>query len=196
MSTIRISNLRRPLACMLIVQQLISGAGIPLPSPAAIGTHERFPCEQCGCGCRSAEQCWRHCCCMTNRQKVAWAKRNGVAVPPFVVTNAEREALAERPRTCPHCCHNKPLQVELSMPSTASEPTASKDRQPDGICWLSALRCHGALSFWRAAGSSWPGDRPVQSRVILLLSGNVLPQAFLKPRCLPPTPPTPPPRPS
>lgn len=52
-----------------------------------------FPCQNRPCGCRSAEQCWKKCCCFNNSQKIAWAKSNKVKVPDYVVTAAEKEKL-------------------------------------------------------------------------------------------------------
>jgi len=37
-----------------------------------------FPCQNRPCGCQSAEQCWKKCCCFDNSQKIAWAKANNV----------------------------------------------------------------------------------------------------------------------
>lgn len=50
-----------------------------------------FPCMLKSCGCRNAEDCWRGCCCFTNTQKLAWASKNNVDVPAYVVDAAHRE---------------------------------------------------------------------------------------------------------
>jgi hypothetical protein len=50
-----------------------------------------FPCQSRPCGCRSAEQCWKKCCCFNNSQKIAWAKANKVTVPEYVLAAAETE---------------------------------------------------------------------------------------------------------
>ena len=52
---------------------------------------EPFPCQNRPCGCRSAEQCWKKCCCFNNAQKVAWAKANNVKVPDFVLAAVKQE---------------------------------------------------------------------------------------------------------
>jgi hypothetical protein len=49
-----------------------------------------FPCAQRVCGCRSAEQCWRKCCCFSDAEKVAWADAHGVELPEFVRRSANR----------------------------------------------------------------------------------------------------------
>lgn len=50
-----------------------------------------FPCMLKACGCRNAEDCWRGCCCFTNTQKLAWARKNSVDVPAYVVDAARHE---------------------------------------------------------------------------------------------------------
>ncbi|MEZ6132276.1 MAG: hypothetical protein R3C59_26745 [Planctomycetaceae bacterium] len=68
---------------------------------------EPYPCMDRPCGCASAEQCWKKCCCFTNQQKVAWAERNGVKVPEYVVAAAIREAATKKrvgeDARCAHC---------------------------------------------------------------------------------------------
>lgn len=54
-----------------------------------------FPCRNRPCGCQTADQCWKKCCCFTNTQKLAWAKANGVTPPAFVMTAALKEENAE-----------------------------------------------------------------------------------------------------
>ena len=50
-----------------------------------------FPCQHRACGCRSAEQCWKKCCCFSNSQKLAWAKEHRVDVPSYVMLAAKKE---------------------------------------------------------------------------------------------------------
>lgn len=51
---------------------------------------ERYPCEDCGCGCASAMECWTHCCCHSEHQRLVWAIENGVAPPAGVVFSDEQ----------------------------------------------------------------------------------------------------------
>lgn len=46
---------------------------------------EAFPCQSCGCGCKTAEQCWTNCCCYTPTERLAWAKKNKVSPPKYAV---------------------------------------------------------------------------------------------------------------
>jgi hypothetical protein len=199
MSSVRVSNVRRLAAGLLIVQQLLTGTGVALPIPAAAArSAERYPCEDCSCGCQSAEQCWRNCCCHTTQQKIAWAKQHGVAVPEFVLAAAREETAAVEKPKCRHCVRRADTQTNVS--STASRNRGHQDRakcekrRPTEFSWLNALRCHGSTEFWLAAGASWPGDRPVELRLALPHLGRIQPQPFLKELFLTSAPPTPPPK--
>lgn len=70
---------------------------IPLPSGEgpSVGKElsEPFPCQDRPCGCRSAEQCWKKCCCFTQEQKLAWARRQRVSVPLIVLERPARRDL-------------------------------------------------------------------------------------------------------
>lgn len=71
---------------------------LPIPLPVipqnrnSKDTSQPFPCQNRTCGCCSADQCWKKCCCFTNQQKVAWARKNRVELPRFVVDAARNEA--------------------------------------------------------------------------------------------------------
>ena len=45
-----------------IVDYLTATFGFPLPSLPGKDHSQRYTCENHPCGCRSAEDCWRHCC--------------------------------------------------------------------------------------------------------------------------------------
>ncbi|MBL8825574.1 MAG: hypothetical protein JNM18_01225 [Planctomycetaceae bacterium] len=79
---------------LALVQFLVMSLGIPLPSPAMVNANasgERFPCEGHACGCSTAAKCWKACCCMTQQQKLLWAREHGVTPPAYVLEAAARE---------------------------------------------------------------------------------------------------------
>lgn len=94
---------RRLVAAILCLAISAGAVGVPLPARAVKNAEQRFPCENCPCGCADAESCWRNCCCHTNREKLAWAKRNGVTPPSFVAAAAEREPYCSS-KTSTACC--------------------------------------------------------------------------------------------
>lgn len=197
MSPIDTRRLRRPFVWLLIAQQVVAGAGMSLPCPAATRSGERYPCEHCRCGCQSAEQCWTDCCCFTNQQKVEWAQQNGAAVPEFVVAAAEREAAAVKKPKCPHCDRGGVPQtggrVRDGCTPNHGEKKGSENRLPRGLSLLSALRCHGLAQQWQAVTQSWPGDRLVELCHVLLPPVDVEPERFARYVFSPSPPPTPPP---
>ena len=87
-------------AALLIVNQFVIASGLPLPAVAAAAGEaakkdlsKPFPCMNRPCGCKNADECWHSCCCFSMREKLAWAKANGVEPPAYV-----REAAAEEER--------------------------------------------------------------------------------------------------
>lgn len=84
------------LVSVLLISALLAGsAGVPVVSRIAKDRSQPFPCQDNPCGCSSADECWHHCCCHTNRAKVAWAHEHGVTPPDFVVAAAETEKTAD-----------------------------------------------------------------------------------------------------
>ena len=98
--------LRRAIAVILILALVIGISGIPVVTRGPKDRGQPFPCQDRPCGCASAEQCWKHCCCFTNKEKLAWASEHGVTPPTFVVEAAAREARATL-HACRdgECCH-------------------------------------------------------------------------------------------
>lgn len=88
--------LQKGLAIVLLSGLFFGISGIPVVSPPRKDHSRPYPCQDHPCGCASADECWRHCCCMTNKQKVAWAQQHGVTPPDFVVAAAAKEE-AEQP---------------------------------------------------------------------------------------------------
>lgn len=82
-----------------------------LPSPASIAkvsdrlTGERYPCEGGACSCGSAAECWTTCGCQSMEAKLAWAAREGVAVPAWVDVDRDEVAAANGSGggSCPLC---------------------------------------------------------------------------------------------
>jgi hypothetical protein len=85
------SWLKRPIAAILLLGVLVEIAGIPVVVERRKDRSRPYPCQDHPCGCASAEECWHHCCCMSNTQKVAWARSHGITPPDFVVAAAAQE---------------------------------------------------------------------------------------------------------
>ena len=121
-------------AVCLLLNWLVLTLGIPLPNWQAKDRSRPFPCMGSVCGCHSAEKCWRSCCCHTNSEKLAWAKRNGVTPPAFVVAAAKKEAKSQAGSHA-SCCTKKQPQA---APADESSPVESGQ-------WVlsSVRRCQG-----------------------------------------------------
>lgn len=85
---------RRAVSATLLVVYAIVAVGVPLPVGNATQTSgEAYPCANHACGCRSAEQCWRSCCCYTLAERMDWAREHHVRPPEFAIAEAMRSGL-------------------------------------------------------------------------------------------------------
>jgi hypothetical protein len=82
---------QKAIAILLLLGLVAEIAGIPVVSVAKKDRSRPYPCQDRPCGCASADECWHHCCCMNNKQKLAWAREHGITPPDFVIAAAERE---------------------------------------------------------------------------------------------------------
>ena len=104
---------------------------LPLPlSPIAQtnsgkDTSQPFPCQNRPCGCRSAEQCWKKCCCFTNSQKVAWAKANGVDLPDYVLAAAKKETATTK-KPCALCSKDEARHTKPKCETAVTSPTGQR----------------------------------------------------------------------
>jgi hypothetical protein len=166
---------RRLTAGLLLVAIVAGTTGVPLPSWASKDTSVPFPCMHRKCGCRNAAACWNSCCCHTNAQKLAWAKKHGVQAPGFVVAAAERDAGAGSPSVkTASCCASKLKATTASCCSTNSAAKANKScctssKSPEAKKlrgdWLvleDARRCHGQAELWLMLGQALPPAAELQ----------------------------------
>lgn len=102
-----------------------------------------FPCRDNPCGCVSAEQCFKKCCCHTPAQLLAWAKRHDVE--PAVLAALQRRADTEIPAiaSAPSCCAS-PVIVAKSTRCTADDPVASSRAVADCCSTGSSSAAAGA----------------------------------------------------
>lgn len=130
-----------------------------------------FPCQNRPCGCLSAEQCWRECCCFTNAQKVAWARKNRVTPPQYVVEAARSEAQPKQVAVSPstraagatcrstsHGCTGKSC-CESGRQSTCSACATSAREQREKplagrskrfVIGIERMKCRGQGPGWNS----------------------------------------------
>ncbi len=156
---------RQCVSAALLVPLVVVATGVPIPSAPPATTAERYPCEACHCGCASADQCWRHCCCHSLAERLAWALRNNVRPPDFALADA-RQASLDVSDWIPgdECRQTSPVRtccVDRSEPAVESSccshhrptPAATGDRAP--CCSRSSVATKTAPSTdyvvaWRA----------------------------------------------
>ncbi len=143
-------------ACVILLPMPVSlvsksGPGKDLSEP--------FPCQNRPCGCRSAEQCWKKCCCFSNTEKVAWAQTNGVKLPDYVVVAARKEVRAKK-NSCALCAKENKKSSKTtratSKVSVSSQPQKATPQAPVSrlrsssskwVMTMYAAECQGQAPF-------------------------------------------------
>lgn len=164
-------------ACLFLFA--VGSVGFPLPQPLAIQKEagEPFPCQDRACGCHTAEQCRRHCCCFSAAEKQAWfaARRSGQRpLDNFATGRATRSR---------GCCKSN------------TDSLSECHREEEGgswLCQISAQKCQGLTSLWGMIGLALPIE--CEAPILMALeSAFILPgDEFGISLCSPP--PIPPPR--
>lgn len=182
------SRLTRAVACCLLVVFSVVSSGLPVPLLSVpelktdrneSGEVERFPCEKCPCGCRTASHCWDKCCCKTDAQKIAWAKANKVQPPAFLIARVNSPATGQQfgkvvaGRKCCQetsvttvsckaccskvtekkpCCQAKQVHVVTGSNTSSSEKPVGAVAKPTRckVVILDAMqRCNGLDCYWK-----------------------------------------------
>jgi hypothetical protein len=76
---------------------LVANTGLPVVRPLAQRGKDKsqpFLCQDRPCGCMSADECLRGCCCFSARERLAWAKANHVDAPVELLAQVADELLA------------------------------------------------------------------------------------------------------
>lgn len=130
-------RLRRPIGGLLLACMVALVTGIPLPARSEKTVTEAFPCQDCACGCSTAAQCWDHCCCFSDEEKLQWASEHDVTAPTFLI---ERVAQAKsRHDRVGSCCKSQPAKrsccAEQSKPQAdaGDEDASDAEATDDGI---------------------------------------------------------------
>jgi hypothetical protein len=174
---------RRGPSWLALVGQLVAVIGLPLPAASAKDISKPFPCQGRACGCMSAGDCWKNCCCFTAGQRVAWADEHDVEAPPELV----EEASQEHP-----CCseeEEKPCCVDKKHAKKAGASAASAA----WVLVIQARRCHGGSAGESDAVPSCPPGLPVDWRFDWTLIASI-PSSAMIPLGLAHLPEAPPPR--
>jgi hypothetical protein len=162
---------RRGAALLALVGFLAGTLGVPLPAKRiAKDTSRPFPCQARQCGCMNAAQCWRECCCFTDKQKVVWAKANAVELPQFVLTAAQHET---EPLTCRSACCSKKSPAQ-PVAASATELTLRF------VLAIESRECHGQAEQWLTLGAVVLPPAPAQLTLVQPACGEL----YLREACL------------
>lgn len=202
---------RRSIAGGMLVCYALVMFGVPLPESAPeAGSEQPYPCQHHACGCRSAEQCWRSCCCFTDEEKLAWAERNGVTPPDSFAGRRAVQGRAQVARlrdsgslSCSRrssSCSSGSSHCGLPDIANSSPRHCCKTRDPnDGpkkrirlVVGIEALKCRGLGAGWTIIGDFVPPAPQVLWQFDPFVIGTLafpscrLPEIFFPPPAPPP----------
>jgi hypothetical protein len=186
---------RKLCAALTLLAYVTTAAGLPISQLPPKDRSQPFPCMDHACGCRSAEDCRRHCCCYSAEEKQAWARTHGLESPccgepqPARGWNNVRlrDQEAGKSKTSSGCAACRECE-------TRSCAAPQSGRAPSGrtvsVC---ALRCGGPSTLWVSVGAVLPPPAlltwvyyPVEAERLCLANRFAV--------ALHPLPPDPPPR--
>jgi hypothetical protein len=149
---------RRLTAGLALVAYLVAVVGFPVPAFSRKDSGQAFPCQNHLCGCQSAEQCWRHCCCYTAEERWEWARAHHVQPPPY----AEKPAalVEDDGDDGPHsCCAHRHADKGCCEHDHDSPPPSR-----GGWHWafgMDTLRCQGLGTLWVSTGAALAPEAPL-----------------------------------
>ena len=149
---------RRLIAIGVLFAYLAAAIGLPIPPPLIVKDGGKpFPCQGHACGCQTAEDCWRHCCCHTPEERWAWAEENHVQPPEYAEKPAAKgwrttplrevdEHQATASTSCPCCKGDGACPNCHAASSNPSQPA------PQRGYTVSPLHCQGLTTQWVTTG--------------------------------------------
>jgi hypothetical protein len=157
---------------LALVAYLAASLGFALPIPTRKPRGQPFPCQDHACGCRSAEECWRHCCCFSPTERLAWSQAQGIDPPAYAekpptggwrnLPIREQAGPSSVKKSCGGSCCS-PGEVPANSPSAgpgwcggtacSNPPTEQRPLNRSGI---SPLRCQGLATTWISLGTVPP----------------------------------------
>ncbi len=196
---------RRSVALAALVAYLLSTFGVPLPVSATKLGGGAYPCQRHACGCRSASECWDHCCCYSPREKLAWAHAHHVEPPARLAAQLRADSSREA-----HCHehaapaqladddghdHEAPHQAKACCEHRKSGQLAHAEAR-GGVTFvpgINARKCRALADMWCATGAVLPPPEAIQWRFQWNVVEWLAPRSALdRPLFL--SPPVPPPR--
>ncbi len=152
-----VPSVRQATAILCLMLMILMLTGLPVPKAKPKDRSSPYPCMDSRCGCMTAEQCWKNCCCHTLEEKLAWAREHGVIPPDYILEQAAPLDHSSSEKECnDSCCKEKPAQCcnsyeKESKPAQqhdccATESLDSSGNDDSSLTWVATLRamkCHG-----------------------------------------------------
>lgn len=163
--------LRRLVAAGSLIGYGLLLGGVPVPAPVEKDRSQPFPCQHHRCGCASAEQCWKRCCCYSHQQKIAWARTHNVTPPAQWLAASQRDdrshgdyTSAGHSSSTASCCSSKQKHPPGSSSCCQShahscckaQPVAEPQPAMQIVDVMRAQRCAGEASLWANATVAVP----------------------------------------
>ncbi len=99
---------KRILTFILLATMVLWGSGITISVPNFKDDSTPFMCLDHACSCRNAGNCWSHCCCFSESEKLAWAQKHQVQPPAHFLAK-----LQERIDTSSEYCGKHDLKPDV-----------------------------------------------------------------------------------
>lgn len=125
---------------------LFVALGVPVDTAAMKDVSRPFPCMFSRCGCCDAEQCYRHCCCHTAHERLAFAAKHGVTPPEELIAAAANESLTidDSARDC--CTKSQSPKVKVCCAPIGATQVVIHE----------AMKCRGLATDWLHSGAAIP----------------------------------------
>jgi hypothetical protein len=155
-------RLRRGSAALAVASYLATIVPLPLPATESKDRSTPYPCQDRPCGCRSARECWGHCCCFTAAERIAWARSHGMEPPAYGepgITrgwNTARLRDQEDANTAVACsrCSQRAACARCDSAETGAKHRPSNSTRGGTVA--AALRCQGLTNEWSTSGAVLP----------------------------------------
>ena len=154
--------MRETVTWLVTIAYAVLAAGLPLPAGAVVESPRHvsaaakagllaakdrsrpFPCMDSPCGCASAEQCFRACCCHSVAERLDWARQNGLEAELLAVLEGRlgTSAGGAETKTSAGCCSTAAAKRKPSCcaaagaeePCLPAEPADDSRSVREAIC--------------------------------------------------------------
>jgi hypothetical protein len=171
-----IPSSRTCVSAVVLLAYTVTAAGVPIPTATRSQKNgEPYPCMAGNCGCNTAEQCWRSCCCHSLAERLAWAHTRGIQPPAFALARARALGLdlpwlaaSDNPsKQARSCCDSHGGKAHSCYAEQHIKTAATKG--DERVVGWRVLACRGLSLHWLAAVPTLIVVRPEASQEMSLI---------------------------